>query len=160
VKRPTFTGDDLRYLRSICAAAKFEDQCRVALSVVAHHHQMDRMRGQATGRAARIKRSEREFQALNFLLSRRWLDDDDRVLRRLRQEVLVELEQARKSPTRGGKNALAVAAVLVVTAFRECGLEVNTQKKGARAVLALICRRAGMRLSPASYKAAILKASG
>jgi hypothetical protein len=161
VKRPVLTDADVDYLRSICPAAEFEHRCRVAVGLVAHHREMDRQRGQTTGRAARIARSQLEFAALNLLLSRRWADDDDdRTLRRLRQDVFVELEQARKSPKRGAKNALDVAAVLVVTAFGESGLTVDARKNGAISVLALICRRAGMQLSAASYKAAILRAKG
>ncbi len=181
--KPIFTEADVRYLRSVCSIGhgirlelgpgsanalariarlerEFENRCRVALELIAFHHERDEERVQPTTRAARIERLEKELDALNFLLSRPWFDDEERALLRLRESVFVELQKTDESPARGRKNALRIAAMQVVTALRECGLKVDTSKDGAAVgVLGLICRRAGLNRSRASYKKAILDVS-
>lgn len=179
-----FTEADVRYLRSVCSIGhgirlevgqrsanslariarlerEFENRCRVAVELIAFHHERDEERGgHPTGRVARIERLEKELEALNFLLSRPWFEDEERALLRLRESVFIELQKADESPTRGRTNALRIAAMQVVTALRECGIKVDTSKEGvAVGVLGLICRRAGLNRSRASYKRALLDVS-
>jgi hypothetical protein len=95
---------------------------------------------------------------LNLLLSDRWLDEDELALRRARQFVAVDLEVARRSPTRGHRNALDVGAHLVVQAFTNRGLTVTASERGAAVgVLRLICERARLFVGIKSHQAAIRK---
>jgi hypothetical protein len=160
---PQFTEKDVAYLRGVCPAPEFLQSCTAALHLAAHHHKGDAARGQATNPKKRIKQLEREFEAANLLCERHFsIPDSERVLRLIRQELYVELERARKSPKKSGKNALNVAAVQVVDTFRQRGLPVDASRRdsGAVAVLKLICERADMPLSFSSYKAAILRVRG
>jgi len=177
-RKVAFTVEDVEFLRGVCEHPEFIRQCSVALRLAKQHALRERERGQSTNRAEAIARTKkaqsimeaacrlvRSPQRLGFFaaydVDENFADQsfrhDQLAVDRLYSAVSIAVDEANKLPKRLSKNALNIAAILIVKAFRSCGLEpdLSLHSRSAVKVLQLVCQRAGIYLGLSSYKIAI-----